>query len=53
MKPLSAYRKVDAPDDDLLRDNALLVSGGIIRTGPGDQPSGLFDPPGANSPAAS
>ncbi|GAB3870030.1 ABC transporter permease [Dactylosporangium cerinum] len=42
-RPLGAYRQIDAPVDDLLRDNALLVSGGIIRTGAGDQPSGLFD----------
>ncbi|WP_327006294.1 ABC transporter permease [Dactylosporangium sp. NBC_01737] len=46
MPPLGVYRQVDAPVDDLLRDNALLVSGGIIRTGGGDELSGLFDASG-------
>jgi hypothetical protein len=46
MRPLSTYRRIDAPLDDLLRDNALLVSGGLIHSAPGDQPSGLYDASG-------
>jgi hypothetical protein len=42
LKPLSVYRQFGGPNDSLLRDNALLVDGGIISMG-GDQPSGLFD----------
>ena len=41
MKPLSYWRQIGAPDG-LLRDNALVVHGGII-TDVGDQLSGVYD----------
>ncbi|MEV1316548.1 ABC transporter permease [Micromonospora arborensis] len=43
MKPLSAWRQIGAPDDGLLRDNALVVKGGRFTLGGGDQLSGLYD----------
>jgi hypothetical protein len=47
MKPLSAWRQIGAPDDGLLRDNALVVKGGFITYGGvSDQPSGAFDASG-------
>jgi len=42
MKPLSAWRQIGAPDDGLLRNNALVVKGGMITYG-GDQLSGAYD----------
>ncbi|GAA3225417.1 ABC transporter permease [Dactylosporangium siamense] len=46
MKPLAFDRQIGAPDDGVLRDNALVVSGGIITYGGGDRPSGAFDASG-------
>lgn len=43
MKPLSMWRPFGRPDAGRLDDNALVVSGGIIMNGGGDQPSGLYD----------
>ncbi|MBY8875910.1 ABC transporter permease [Micromonospora sp. PLK6-60] len=45
MTPLSATRQVGGPDDGLLRDNALVVKGGMIEYGL-DGPSGAFDASG-------
>jgi hypothetical protein len=45
MKPLSAHRQVGGPDGGLLRDNALVVKGGMIEYG-SDGPSGAFDASG-------
>ncbi|MEU5943706.1 ABC transporter permease [Micromonospora sp. NPDC047548] len=45
MKPLSAHLQVGGPDGGLLRDNALVVKGGMIDYG-SDGPSGAFDASG-------
>ncbi|MGW5666485.1 ABC transporter permease [Micromonospora sp. NPDC003776] len=45
MKPLSAQLQVGGPDGGLLRDNALVVKGGMIDYGSGG-PSGAFDASG-------
>ncbi|MFG3604289.1 ABC transporter permease [Micromonospora chersina] len=45
MKPLSTQLRVGGPDGGLLRDNALVVKGGMIDYG-SDGPSGAFDASG-------
>ncbi|MGC1212010.1 MAG: ABC transporter permease [Micromonospora sp.] len=45
LKPLSAHLRVGGPDGGLLRDNALVVKGGMIEYG-SDGPSGAFDASG-------
>ncbi|GIF47262.1 ABC-2 family transporter [Asanoa ferruginea] len=43
MKPLSFYRQFSGPDDRVLDKDALVVRGGLITFGSGDQPSHLYD----------
>ncbi|MEV4620690.1 ABC transporter permease [Asanoa sp. NPDC049573] len=43
LKPLSFYRQLGAQGDGVLDHNALVVSGGLINYGAGDQPSNLYD----------
>ncbi|NJC72131.1 ABC transporter permease [Planosporangium thailandense] len=45
MKPLSAHLQMGGPDSGLLRHNALVVTGGMIRFGI-EGPSGAFDTSG-------
>lgn len=45
MEPLSAHRPIGGPNLDVLRGNALVVSGGLIEYG-SDGPSGAFDASG-------
>ncbi|MFI7215772.1 ABC transporter permease [Micromonospora maritima] len=44
-EPLTAHRPIGGPNIDVLRDNALVVKGGMIDYGV-DGPSGAFDPSG-------
>ncbi|GAA3736138.1 ABC transporter permease [Micromonospora maritima] len=44
-EPLTAHRPIGGPNLDVLRDNALVVKGGMINYGL-DGPSGAFDPSG-------
>ncbi|MFG2168695.1 ABC transporter permease [Micromonospora chersina] len=45
MKPLTAHLQMDGPDRGPLRDNALVVKGGMVDYG-SDGPSGAFDASG-------